>query len=94
MNAIVIEHVPIADLPLAWRAKLAPSTDAPVTVRIEQEPQAMLPMVDDSFTTDDPAFGLWRDRQDLSDVPAYLRQLRAPRYRRDGDSDSAASEQA
>jgi hypothetical protein len=36
------------------------------------------------FTTDDPAFGIWRDRADLEDVPAYVRQLRQGRYNRDG----------
>ena len=32
MNAIVIEHVPVADLPAAWRAKLAKAASATVTV--------------------------------------------------------------
>ena len=27
-----------------------------------------------------PAFGLWKDRTDLQDVSAYLRQLRKGRY--------------
>ena len=36
------------------------------------------------FTTDDPAFGIWRDRADVEDVPAYVRQLRQSRYNRDG----------
>jgi hypothetical protein len=36
------------------------------------------------FTTDDPAFGIWRDRADLEDVPAYVRQLRQGRYNCDG----------
>ncbi len=36
------------------------------------------------FATDDPAFGIWRDRADLEDVPAYVRQLRQGRYNRDG----------
>ena len=33
MSAIVIEHVPVADLPPAWRAKLV-QAGATVTVRI------------------------------------------------------------
>ena len=40
MNAVVIEHVPLADLPLAWRDKLPKAKFARkshVTVRIEQE---------------------------------------------------------
>ncbi len=82
MNAIVIEHVPVAELPPAWRAKLAKSTDALVTVRIEEESQATTPA--EEFVTDDPAFGIWRDREDMADVAAYVRKLRQPRYGRDG----------
>ena len=81
MNAIVIEHVPVAELPLAWRAKLAQSADTHVTVRIEEEAPAD---VAQEFVTDDPAFGIWRDRQDMTDVQAYVRKLREPRYSLDG----------
>jgi hypothetical protein len=82
MNAIVIEHVPVADLPPAWRAKLAQTADAMVTVRIEAEAGVATPA--EGFVTDDPAFGIWRDRDDTADVAAYVRKLRAPRYNRDG----------
>ena len=82
MNAIVIEHVPVAELPLAWRAKLAKSADAHVTVRIEEEAQTAAPA--EEFVTDDPAFGILRDREDMADVAAYVRKLRRPRYNRDG----------
>ena len=82
MNAIVIEHVPVAELPSAWREKLAQSPNARVTVRIEEEPQSDVP--NEEFLTDDPAFGIWRDRQDMPDVAAYVRKLREPHYGRDG----------
>ncbi len=82
MNTIVIKHVPVADLPPVWRAKLAKVTDALVTVRIEAELQPAA--LAESFVTDDPAFGIWRDREDLADVAAYARKLREPRYGRDG----------
>jgi hypothetical protein len=81
MNAIVIEHVPVADLPPAWRAKWAQSSDALVTVRIEEE-ATTAPV--EEFVTDDPAFGIWRDRDDMVDVSAHVRKLREPRYNRDG----------
>lgn len=83
MNAIVIEHVPVAELPEAWRARLAQPAGATVTVRIEEEPLKP-PFTSGEFVTDDPAFGIWRDREDMPDVAAYLRSLRAPRYNRDG----------
>jgi hypothetical protein len=79
MNAVVIEHVPLADLPLAWRNKLQLAASAQVRVRIEEEDAQDMP-----FETSDPAFGIWRDRQDMTDVQAYVRNLREPRYGRDG----------
>lgn len=84
MNAIVIEHVPVTDLPEAWRARLAQPIGATVTVRIEEEAAQNPPLAVAEFVTDDPAFGIWRDREDMSDVAAHLRKLRAPRYNRDG----------
>ena len=81
MNAIVIEHVPVAELPEKWRIQLPEGSEALVTVRIEEEAPAELA---EEFATDDPAFGIWRDREDMSDVAGYVRQIRQPRYARDG----------
>lgn len=81
MNTVVFEHVPVAELPESWRAKLAKASGALVTVRIEEEAQASPA---EEFTTDDPAFGIWRDREDMADVAAYVRKIRQPRYNRDG----------
>jgi antitoxin (DNA-binding transcriptional repressor) of toxin-antitoxin stability system len=33
---------------------------------------------------DHPFFGMWKDREDMKDVDAYLRNLRKPRYTLDG----------
>ncbi len=67
MNAIVIEHVKVEELPEAWRAKLATPLDAHVTVRIEEE--ATQPLAANETQAqplaDDPAFGIWRDREDI-----------------------------
>ena len=81
MNAIVIEHVPVAELPLAWRVKLAKAAGATVTVRIEEEAQAAQA---EEFVTDDPLFGMWRDREDMADVAGYVRSIRASRFNDDG----------
>ena len=78
MNAVVFEHVPVAELPEEWRAQLSQAGHLRVTVRIE--PEAQVPAAE-TFVTDDPAFGIWRDRTDLDDVPGYVRQLRQPRYK-------------
>jgi diaminopimelate decarboxylase len=83
MGAVIIEHVNVADLPETWRAKLSTPQTAHVTVRIEPEEAPAHPEAT-GFVTSDPAFGIWRDREDMTDVEAYLRKLRAPRYNRDG----------
>lgn len=83
MSAVIIEHVDIADLPESWRAKLPAAQTARVTVRIETETLAAVPDAT-GFVTSDPAFGIWRDHGDVADVATYVRNLRAPRYNRDG----------
>ena len=88
MNAVVFEHVPVDELPQAWRDKLgrelADAAGARVTVRIEQEAPTAAAGAAEDFVTDDPAFGIWRDRQDMDDIQSYVRRLRAPRFNRDG----------
>ena len=81
MNAVVFEHVPVAELPEKWREKLAKAGDALVTVRIEEELPAQPA---EPFVTDDPLFGMWRDREDMADVADYVRKLRASRFNDDG----------
>jgi len=81
MNAIVIEQVPVTELPPAWRAKLAKAAGATVTVHIEEEAQAAEV---EAFATDDPLFGMWRDREDMVDVAGYVRSIRASRFNDDG----------
>lgn len=54
-----------------------------VTVKLPADPadQAPTPVPE---CTDDPAFGMWRDRQDMADVATYIRRIRAPRFKRYG----------
>lgn len=85
MNAIVIEHVPVTELPQAWRDKLGQVSDVHVTVRIEAEPST--PEAGDGAPGDDTLFGMWRDREDMSDVAAYIRRIRAPRFGSGGEAD-------
>jgi hypothetical protein len=83
MNAIVIEHVPVAELPLAWREKLGQLPDVHVTVRIETEGEQTEPPGAAAFA-DDPLFGMWRDREDLADVGAHVHHIRSARFNNDG----------
>ncbi len=79
MNAVVIEHVALNELPDAWRAHLPSTLTKHVTVRIEEEVESAK-STNNSPLVDNPLFGLWQDRQDMADVSAYTRQLRAPRF--------------
>ena len=81
MNAIVIKHVKVEELPQAWRDRFAQVADLRVTVRIEEEAQVT---ASEDFVTDDPLFGMWRDREDMADVAGYVRKLRASRFNDDG----------
>jgi hypothetical protein len=72
MNAIVIEHVAVDELPDTWRAQLHASGNARVTVRIEEEPEE----------AERAAFGMWRDREDVADPSGHVHQLRASRFPR------------
>lgn len=88
MNAIVIEHVPLAELPLAWREKLGSMPDVRVTVRIEAEDEQTEAQGAAAFAND-PLFGMWSDRPDMADVYSHVRDIRAPRFNKDGSpSDS------
>ncbi|MHB1591061.1 MAG: hypothetical protein ACYCTW_05960 [Sulfuricella sp.] len=77
MNTVVIEHVALSELPAAWRARLPAEPNVRVTVRIEEE--ATQPIL-----ADNPLFGMWQDREEVADIAAYARQLRAPRYNLNG----------
>ncbi len=84
MSTLVIEHLKASDLPQQWAQRLKTTPEQTVTVRIETEPEEVGACKTEAFVTDDPAFGIWRDREDTSDVEAYVRKLRAPRYNPDG----------
>jgi hypothetical protein len=80
MNTVVIEHVALNELPPAWQARLSSTFKTRVTVRIEEEIEQDETTITTQTLTDNPLFGLWKDREEIADVSAYARQLRAPRY--------------
>jgi hypothetical protein len=82
MSTLVIEHLKASDLPSEWVRRLQVRPEQIVTVRIDTEAPAPVEEIT-AFTTDDPAFGIWRDYDETTDVEAFARRLRAPRYRRD-----------
>ena len=84
MSAVIIEHVKVSDLPATWRAKLPAPEVARVTVRIEEESAAPAEATGGADARVEQLFGMWSDREDMADVDAYIRKLRAPRYNRDG----------
>jgi hypothetical protein len=76
MNAIVIEHVKVSELPETWRTHIAATENARVTVRIEPEPT----VTEAAQDSDDPLYGMWHDRAEMADVQAYVRKLRSSRF--------------
>jgi hypothetical protein len=79
MNAVTIEHVPVTDLPPDWQRKLHAASASHVTVRIEEEPATGVASPTPSSLATNPLVGLWRDRDEIKDVAAYVRSLRRPR---------------
>jgi hypothetical protein len=80
MNAVTIEHVPVADLPHEWQRKLHTASASHVTVRIEEELVTEVASTAPSNLADNPLVGLWRKHDDVKDVAAYVRSLRRPRF--------------
>ncbi|MGH9395717.1 MAG: type II toxin-antitoxin system Phd/YefM family antitoxin [Terriglobia bacterium] len=55
-----------------------------VTVTLRGKPVATLSSLRESkpaSVADDPACGMWADREDMKDVEGWLRKIRAPRYK-------------
>lgn len=73
----MFEHVPVAELPPAWRGRLAKAPCATVTVLIEEEAQTAPAK---ESMPDEPLFSMWRDRADMADVAGYIRNVRADRF--------------
>lgn len=84
MSTLILEHIPVAELPAAWRAKLQASSDSHVTVRIEQEKPDEETPADQLALTNNPLFGMWRDHPDVQEVENRMKQLRQPRFSHDG----------
>jgi prevent-host-death family protein len=56
-----------------------------VTVTLRGKPVARLEPFAPSAPcrlADDPAVGMWKDREDMKDVHAWLQRIRSPRYPR------------
>ena len=87
MTTLVIANLKASELPAQWAQRLDALPGQTVTVRIETEAQPLDSATD--FVTDDPAFGIWKDRGDVSDVHAFVRDLRSERYNHDGSCGKA-----
>ena len=77
MSTLVIEHLKVSELPPQWATRLRAGPGQRVTVRIETEAEPDAGA--ETAGVDDPAFGIWHDRQDLADVEAFSRKLRSGR---------------
>lgn len=93
----------IVDLRYRMKSVLAAlDRGEPVTVLHRGRPRARLVPITEKkkrrSLTEHPAFGMWKDREDMADVAKYVRELRKPRLIFDtdvliaftrGDSDAA-----
>jgi hypothetical protein len=66
MNAVVIEHVALNELPAAWRAQLLIAPSTRFTVRIEEETAPSLA----NSQPNNPLFAMWQDSAEKADVSA------------------------
>ena len=63
-------------------------SDVSLHLPLDRDDQAQTPTPPtEALATDNPAFGMWRDREDMADVAAYIRRIRAPRFNRNGSRD-------
>ncbi len=59
-----------------------------VTITYRGKPRALMTPVEQAKRRptvpieEDPAFGMWKDREDTRDAQAYVREMRRPRYAR------------
>lgn len=66
-------------------------------MRIEEEASnqaATDPAQSPVEVAEDPQFGVWAERTDMADLPAYVRKIRAARFNSDGTHTGAAGTDA
>ena len=75
-TTVVIEDVMASELPEAWRQRVRAKGNEVLTVTIAKRKTSTA-----SKTAKKPnaTFGMWADRADVSDPPAYVRSLRQTR---------------
>ena len=79
---MILEHIEIREIPVKW-AKLLKGIMSS-TYRITIEPESTFNEISKTDVKkswkDMPMFGMWKDRDDMSDPVNYVRQLRKPRF--------------
>lgn len=73
---------------LAAKSKRRAALDQLLAIVPALEAAGVEPMTEDEiaaeeFVTDDPLFGMWRDREDMADVADHVRSIRAARFNDD-----------
>ena len=77
MEKFVLKKVKASELPMRWAESLKAKRGHTFTVTITPESRQRSKVTQ---TKPNPLFGIWADREDIGDVAAYVRALRAPRY--------------
>ena len=81
MNVLVIEDINVGELPEDGRMRLQAVADVRVRLRIEEEAESgEADQAAAEEEVENPLFAMWPEREDMADVEAYVRKLRAPRF--------------
>ena len=79
---MILEHIDRQEIPVKWARLLEGIMSS--TYRITIEPESTFNDISKTDVKkswkDMPMFGMWKDRDDMSDPVNYVRQLRKPRF--------------
>lgn len=75
-----LEHVAGNELPADWQRRMHVHPGERYTIIVLPETRAGTIPKSRLKRSQQPLIGLWKDREDMRDVAAYVRELRKPRY--------------
>ncbi len=82
MEKMILEHIEKRDIPSEWIKYFDDFLSS--TYRITIEPETMRHVASEIGTNkswrDMPLFGMWKERDDMTDPAGFVRQLRKPRF--------------
>ncbi len=82
MDKMILEHVNIQDIPSKWSKLLKNlvSTSYKITIEAESKADKFKNSKNKKSWKNAPMFGMWKDRDDMSEPVDYLNKIRKPRF--------------